>query len=121
MRDSPSNDAPDEHLAGCPAAVDVPGAHEPCRCDELARLFDVPTRDECFGEDTPAQAHARWREARGQAAQRHTELLRELDADADRAFARLRETASSTAELGRHIALARELLERQRRPRRGLG
>ena len=109
------------HLPGCPAALSIPGAHEDCRCTELAALFRVPTREECFADEDPARRHERWRTARDEAARRYAELMRDLLADEQQAFARLRETAAGSAELERDIRTARQLLERQRRSAPRLG
>ena len=107
--------ADEEHLPGCPAELSIPGAHEDCRCDELAALFRVPTRDECFGDEDPARARARWRQARADAKARHERLMSELEADEERAFARLRQLASDSQAVERDIRTARELLARARR------
>ena len=107
--------ATEDHLPGCPTALSIPGAHEECRCSELAALFRVPTREECFADEDPARRHERWRTARAEAARRYAELMQDLLADEKQAFARFRETAASSAELERQIRTARQLLERQRR------
>ena len=104
----------DEHLDGCPAALSIPGAHEDCRCSELAALFGVSTRAECFGRPDPARAHERWKAARAEAAASHRKLMRELRADEQAALARLRDTARGEEALERDIRTARRLLAQER-------
>lgn len=110
-------DAPsaDEHLPGCPAAISMAGAHEDCRCAELAALFRVPLREECFADPDPARAHSRWRETRAEAARRYEQLMRELREDEQKALVRYRETAADGDAVERDIRTARALLERERR------
>jgi hypothetical protein len=109
-----SGSAPHEHLPGCPAALSVPGAHDDCRCSDLAALFRVPTPDECFGDPDRDRGRARWAQARAVAERRHAQLMRELAADEQAALTRLRTAASSTAALERDLATARRLFAEYR-------
>lgn len=106
--------ADDDHVLGCPAALSVPGARDDCRCSELAALFRIPTREQCFADEDPARARARWSEARAEAQARYMRLMRELQADEERAFARLRGLASDSEAVERDIRAAREVLARAR-------
>jgi hypothetical protein len=110
-----------EHLPGCPAAVSIPGAHEDCRCSELASLFRVPTPEECFGDPNHKRGRERWKAARREAAARYEQLVHELLADETAALARYRETAAETETLERDIATARRLLEDYRASKFRLG
>ncbi|MBI5106327.1 MAG: hypothetical protein HZB46_15310 [Solirubrobacterales bacterium] len=113
--------APHDLLPGCPAALDVVGAHDDCRCTELARIFDVLTREECFGDRDPVQANARWQAARAQAARRRDELLRALRDQEEEATREYRETAAGQDHLDDELRRARALLEQLRVAKRAHG
>ena len=101
-----------EHLTGCPAAVSMPGIRDECRCSELAALFGVPTREECFGDRDPARARARWAASLAAAERRYQELVHELAADERHAMDRYREAAAGAEILAEDIKKARKVLAR---------
>lgn len=106
----------EDHLPGCPAALSLPGARDECRCAELASLFDVPTRETCFGDPDATRAQTRWSAARADAASRYSQLMRELAADEQHALDRYRESAVDAQTVERHIRTARELRARLDEP-----
>lgn len=98
-----------EHLPGCAAAISLVGARDDCRCSELAAFFRVPTPEECFGDQDPAQRRARWETARREAAGRYDRLMQDMLADERAALARYTETAADAQRLGRDIQTAKQL------------